>query len=254
VTRSQSWTLISFLALSVISGCVSARPGRVTTSREEESADYDRALPGSPQYRSLLIEIDWVAGYAPRKEAVDALEACAARWCRKPEGIEVALNEELPAQSVPRSGTDEALLRRLHQAYASCAPWDDAAYYLYILYAPRSAENKALAETFFWGSDRVSIVIYREAVDEEAILAVSAGEVERLVLLHEFGHVLGLAGRARGTEHCDDPRCVMWEGFDGRSAIANLAGILFRGRLPESFCAKCRSQLSGSLGGDGARR
>lgn len=254
MNHSKRWPLISLLALSVVSGCMSSRPRLVPTSREEEHVEDDRALPGAPQYQSLLIEIDWVAGYAPRKEALDALETCASRWCAKPEGIEVCIDEELPAASLPENGVNEALLRQLHQAHASCAPWDESVYYLYVLYVPRSSENKALAETFLWGNGRVSIVVYRQAVDGEAVLGVSAGEVERLVLLHEFGHVLGLAGEGGGGEHCDDPRCVMWKGFDKRSAVANLGGILLRGRLPESFCAKCRAQLSGGIRGDGAGR
>ena len=97
-----------------------------------------------------------------------------------------------------------------------------------------------------WSHGMISVVLFREQIDAQAFLLISAEKIERQVLIHEFGHVMGLVTnpvhRVVDSDHCCNPTCIMYPGVDARSIISNLIpGLL--GKLPGEFCDECKADL-----------
>ena len=246
-----------FLSAVIVlpSGCATLL--RAPSALEKGAAPVDakrgmnEALLRSDTCRSLRIEMDWLAGCRPREATVEALRQCAERWCKKPGGIEILLDEQLPQSAVPKAGATDELLVELHGRHGNRKPKDAATCYLYILYLNRRADRRTRACMLGWSDGRVSIVVFREQIDKQAFLFISAETIERQVLIHEFGHVMGLvtnpAHRVADSDHCCNPSCIMYSGVDLRSVLANfIPGLL--GKLPAEFCDECKADLRGATG------
>ncbi len=264
--KSLVVTVVALLsALALLSGCSTLL--RAPSVGEEgagiaevDAFSMNKDLLNSTKYRSLVIEIDWLEGCKPRRKAIDALRECAIRWCDKPDGIEVVLDEEIPQSAIPKEGVTDASHNVLFARHANRIPREDTTYYIHVLYANwhgrgiRGTSSRIVPATLTDGRVMNSlsfIQIYRKRVDKHAFLLVRPPEIERLVLLHEFGHAMGLVSNPdhmTASNHCCNPACIMYSSVDARSVIVNFLPAFFLGKLPNDLCDGCKADLRRAAG------
>jgi hypothetical protein len=204
----------------------------------------------SKKCSSLVIEIDWQEGARPRDKAVEALRQCAEKYCDKPDGITVALDE--PLNVVDENGEPQEwpvdrkelhlFLYNIHKKTCNLRPEDETTAYLHVIYV-RKGRNRGW--TLWYMDGTALIVIFQEKIERHAFGLLTAAKLESLVLRHEFGHYLGLVrnpGHSTKTGHCVNPTCPMYSRMDFRSVLSNFIPGLF-GCLPRDFCKECRADL-----------
>ena len=129
---------------------------------------------------------------------------------------------------------------------------------IYVLYAPRSRPvydrnvpgMTDTVELELDGDTRALpvILMFSERIRDKAMLWISPPRVERSVLIHELGHVLGLVTNPAHTQrghpaHCTEAGCVMHQPRL-RSLVYNALPALFAARVPSRFCRFCRDDMA----------
>lgn len=207
----------------------------------------------------LEIEIDWVEGCKPGPKTVEGLRRIALEYGPAGQPVEITLDDEIPLKdwkSAGPSGDDPE--QKIVERYADLlgAP-EDAEFRtarLYVLFAPESRMRGLNGYSTRWivprGGDRADvdgIVVYRAPHERYAKLWLSRDKMERMTLIHEFGHELGLVGNEAHERlepysgHCTSLKCLM--------ALPSLR-VLFRNAiagffniLPTDYCARCREDI-----------
>ncbi len=196
-----------------------------------------------PDVPALRIEIDYVEGSEPRPRALRIYEQRMAFYCDKPGGIEVVVDDEIPAAEWEAS---KQTLVALARKYAD--ERDSSRAYLYLLYAERYEKYRGYSYrsgTLHRDLDFPVCAIFTSQL--EPILWLTGVRQEASVLVHETGHAFGLVTNDghRDGGHCTNSWCLMYDGVDARSAFVHLFPTLFTGYLPTHFCADCRADLWG---------
>lgn len=145
------------------------------------------------KYGSLLVEIDYVDGSAPSEAALEMLRTRMGERLSKPNGIEVKLDDKLSAGGGTRSINQVANLEDRHRDFTK----GDGRAVLYVLYLDgnydEDTQESLVLGAAYSGS---SIVMFQETIRETAqnlpLLTTPASSIERAVLVHELGHILGL--------------------------------------------------------------
>ena len=114
-----------------------------------------------------------------------------------------------------------------------------------VLFIPKMKEYvRGTCWTGFNDDNQITsqVIRYNEhKIHKSAFLFLTKREVWEIVLLHEFGHALGVPSdpsRTWSDSHCTNPSCVMYPRPDFRSICA----FLFHG-YPTDFCAQCKVEL-----------
>jgi hypothetical protein len=207
----------------------------------------------SDQYFSeLQIEVDYFEGFRPSERALETMLAIAERYCEKPGGIRLVVDEQIPLPAEgerTRDGFRE--IGRKHcglQAEPDVLP-------LYILYADHmpGSGTLATANAALPPLGRIpSILMYREVIEANAMLHITGIEIETHTLVHEFGHLLGLANNPahqakHASFHCTRPECAVAGGLGtGKAVWANFVYNPFRlifGNMPKDYCVECQADL-----------
>ena len=194
---------------------------------------------GAPR---LLIEIDYVVDCAPKAAGLELLKERLELYLDKPGGIEIVLDEELPADAW--DGTNRTI-GRLIRKHAS--PPTDGSAYIYTISGPsyKTFRGMSYQPGSFRGVDFPVMALFKDKIP--GILWVSRARQEGAVLLHEVGHLVGLVTNDahRDGGHCTNGWCLMYTGVDWRSALIYAIPALFAGQIPTKFCKDCRQDLWG---------
>lgn len=136
--------------------------------------------------RELLVEVDFVEGYRPSDGAIEHLEQVLERETDKPDGVTVRVDDALPQEREEYTFEQiEALERRNRDAASARA---QATLYVLYLNGDLAGEEGTLGAAY-----RASgAVVFQERVRSAATSLVRPGSIERAVLTHEAGHLLGL--------------------------------------------------------------
>lgn len=167
---------------SVLAGCFN-RPGNAAVDMVTDR-----------RYTKLFVEIDYQGDNRPRDEAVELLKTRISERCHKPGGVQVELRSFDSPRTSWTSGDLRSTENELREHHAS----GDTAV-LYVLYlaghfSPAPSEGRVLGVAY--GS--TSFAIFQDTVEDASRqaglvpLPFQASDLERSVLVHEFGHILGL--------------------------------------------------------------
>lgn len=217
---------VLLLALVLVSGCFRSSP----------SASND--LVSSTKYTRLFIELDYVQGMKPRTGTTDLLEQRINERLSKPDGTQL---QESAFQSTRTSYTNDDLREIESQQRQTQPSGNQMVLYLLFLnghHSKDTANEKVLGVQY----GRASIAIFKETVDASGGLlglTFNAADVEKAVVIHEFGHALGLVNNGLSMvknhedtahpKHSNNQDSVMYW------AVENTLGLPGLDRLPNDF-------------------
>jgi len=208
-------------------------------------------LQAAPHPR-LYVEVDAVKGCEPSDARLKKLKEFLTTYCQKPDGIEIVRGDVIPvkeAKGVP--------LRALTRHYLTGPPKNTngpAPAFLYVLYydgrlseplvtTSTSETNKATPVALARNEKpHVDFLPYPAAMYINTRYFHGLGKHES-VMLHEAGHVLGLAGRTTGAtnNHCQDPNCLMYHNL----AWSIPRFLLWKDPIGQhELCAQCQAELA----------
>lgn len=223
--NSLAATVTGLLLLStLVSGCLRGVLGDDTA----------HDLVSGEKYSKLVVEIDHASGFAPRSAATELLQTRINERLTKPGGVTFASLEPFTASDTEYT-IDEirAKERQLRDTYAS----HDTTV-LYILYlnghsASDDDDGKVLGVHYNPGA----IAIFKNTIDTSGgTFGVGADAVEKAVLVHEFGHAIGLVNNgipmvtphedAGHRGHSTNEDSVMYWAVENTLGIQGLLGTI----------------------------
>ncbi|MBI2077331.1 MAG: hypothetical protein HYT80_03020 [Euryarchaeota archaeon] len=218
------------LAVAALSGCF----------HNTSAVAADQFLSGKV-YTRLLVEIDHQQGKAPHASAQDMLRNRILERCNKPDGVQI--------QVTPFPETDDTWtlseIRALEKEKRDNSASGSTAV-LYILYLGGKYETDGVIGVQYGPT---SFALFKDAMANAANptnpvlpLAFTATDVERSVIVHEFGHVVGLVnhGVAMVRDHEDKEHAGHSKNKDSVMyyAVESLfLGQVFNGPPPTNFDA-----------------
>jgi hypothetical protein len=126
---------------------------------------------------------------------------------------------------------------------------------IYVLFMPYMADHPRGEKGSRGWCDGDFIVIAREELRRYSFLHITLAKIEETVLIHEFGHAMGLVSNPAHDyrHHCTNPSCVMYYEPDFRCILANSVSVVF-GSVPTEFCDECCEDLRRLRGADEPRK
>lgn len=193
-----------------------------------------RELLSAETYTSLKIEIQYMAGFAPDKDALYYLQNFLEQRLHKPRGIHIVLREIAPVADTVLTIRDAVEIERKNRT-AFTNGKQLAVYFLYTngLYTNDKIFGMAYRNT--------SAVIFGKNIHNYSGTIGKPGrtKLEATVLLHEMGHLLGLAGKGtpmltnhldeNHVSHCKNRKCLMYYGVGTEDKF----GYLIKGNIPD---------------------
>jgi hypothetical protein len=269
--------MLVFAGFGSCDSCDPARPGESCSQQSDcRSGNYcaaDGVCKGQSEpylyvtdkiAKQLTFEIDYVQGQLPNQGALDVLKSRLqalgiSGHVKKPEGVEIMIDDTLPAHVEADHAYTFNELDALISSNKNTrnAGKYAAAYLLYVdgHFAEDTSSSKVLG--FAYGGD--SIVIFKSTITRLCNTGLFASEVCRVseasVLLHEFGHLMGLVnnGLSMASNHQDDSHgshdsnaaCVMHWTLENSEGVTLLLNRIISGDsgVP-SFDAACLADMA----------
>ncbi|MFT4975191.1 MAG: hypothetical protein ACI8S6_001078 [Myxococcota bacterium] len=208
---------------------------------------YDYLTDGD--YVTLVVEIDWVSGNEPEASAVAELQSVLEELCRKPGGVEIVLDDEVPPQGSPvwtYEAAEELELSwrdRYHDA-------DGGTAVMYFLFLDGSSEKDTDSGRVLGYAYRgSSLIMFKETMESTGGGLTLSAPIEDTVIVHEAGHVLGLVDNGipmvsdhRDEDHGnhdDNDECIMYWSVS-TDAIVDVLGL---GGGSVDFDDECRADM-----------
>jgi predicted Zn-dependent protease with MMP-like domain len=204
-----------------------------------------RDLLSSKDYQLWVVEIDAVQGMTPAQSSLDLLRSRLVEVADKPQGIELRADDTLPARGGVWTSRDVIDIAR------SSADFDtgDGTVVTHLLFLDGRFEVENVLGVAI-GHD--TIAIFSKVIRDNCTTingCLSGPEsVFRAVLVHEFGHAMGLVdngiGMVRNHEdpehpgHSSNSNSVMYYAVETTNVFN-----LFRGGPPTTFDADDKADL-----------
>ncbi len=218
----------------------------------------DHGIPGSltlacldgSKYTSMIVEIDYHPGYEPESSTTDLLKQRLESVCDKPNGIQILLTES----QLPGDGSWSAQdVRDAGWELKSHDPLDGSTlYWQMILPAGTYDDDSVLGVAV----DASTVAIFGDSVQEARgfLNRPSAEKVENSVVIHEFGHLLGLVNTVYTSpadhedsdhpNHSNNEESVMYWAIESRTI-----GNFFDNEIPTEFDQDDLNDLTGLASG-----
>ena len=243
------WSLASASLVAALAsgGCLThILSGGEPTARDFVSGD---------TYHKWVVEVDSVQGQAPSGGVLDALKSRLAAVADKPSGIDIVMDETLPAHGGSWSDKDVQQTAAAHSSQHTSG--DTVVLHLLFLdgnSARDSGDGKVLGEAIGHGTIAIFAQTVRSSCD--ALCLEGPDYVMQVVLVHEFGHAMGLVNNgipmvtphedASHPAHSSNCDSVMYWAVE-TTAILNF-NCFGQTRPPSDFDANDRKDLHAAGG------
>jgi hypothetical protein len=208
-------------------------------------------LSGS-YYNKMIVEIQYVNGFAPSTSTVNSLISFLQQRLNKPSGISV-VQTAISAPGKTTYSLDEAASIEASNRTQATNGHTLTAYFIFLdgEYSANSGNSKILGVAYA----PTSMVIFEKTVRDFSGGATQppVATLETIVVEHEFSHLLGLVDNATAMQtphrdsahgkHCDNQNCLMYYLAETSNIVANVAG----GNLPV-LDANCLADLKANGG------
>jgi hypothetical protein len=235
----MKWIVLALLLVPAFSGCLGDVFGNggvdpkdlVTKSKEK-----------------WVIEVDYVSGHKPTQSAIDLMKTRMNEVVQK-DSITVIIDDVIPSQKANLALDDFEALKSQYKDYSD----NDSTVVTYVLYLDsNSVDDTDDGRVLGLAYSHSTVVMFDETIENAASLRFSATDIERAVLVHEFGHILGLVNNGvpmvknhegvdeagNGNRHSTNSASVMTPAIE---TTTNLANIL--GGLPTTFDSNDKADL-----------
>lgn len=236
------------LSIALILAMVSA--GCLSEIRETidpiQPADYIR----DDDYTKWVIEVDYVSGMKPDQAWLNELDDKMTELVRKDQ-VTVKLGNVVPGKDV----WSDSDIRALPSAHQDEKTGGDTVVTHVTYLDGRYTNNDVLGITYNYDQ----VVIFKERIDSGCTITNgcvgNANTVQRAVLIHEFGHALGLVARGvpmvnphegtgPGAKHSNNENSVMYYAVES-------AGVFGLSRIPTTFDSNDKLDIC-AFGGKGS--
>ncbi len=199
-------------------------------------------------YDRLVVEIDYVAGKAPPQSAINLLKTRLGECLDKPGGIDIRLDDQIPGGGSPYTAEELVALR---DQWKDAKHGDGQASAWMVYLDGRYSKSDSVLGVALAGD---TIAIFSDRVSAASNILVSTNKIHEAVIVHEFGHLLGLVdnGIPMVTNHEDsqnqghsnnDDSVMYWavETFD-------IVGLIQNGGIPTRFDSADKADLRNAGG------
>lgn len=178
-------------------------------SRHVETGQFGDEYIRGDKYSKMLVEIDHVPGSGPHAEALDKLKSAIRNNLDK-DSVEVVTDDSVQGKGQDHEYSLEDEIVPMEKEHRDHWSGGDTAV-LHILYvdggSQRDESDRKVLGTAYWGT---SVVMYKGNIRETSCtncgIASTKPElryVERAVIVHELGHVLGLVDSGTPAQNED---------------------------------------------------
>ncbi len=203
----------------------------------------------------VAVEVDWVEGCEPKPLTLAGLERVLTNYSPAGRPVEVERSDEIPrsAWDALIGGGVENGIETLIAQHAEPVR-NEGVEHRYVLFAPLSGDAMfGYSSTFWIERDGAllavrGVVVFRETHERYDIAWISLDEIERMTLVHEFGHQLGLVADPRHERndrdhrgHCTRLDCSMAHPT-GRLWWRNIWRGLFDVWFKD-YCPDCQAEI-----------
>lgn len=252
--------MIGLTALTSLSGCIALPRYKSVQARKEPvpfariAERIDPWLLADGLVQKVIVEVDWVEGCEPGPKTLRGLQAVLEKYGPTGRPVEVRRDDVIPRSEWDATAEQKtgSRIRALVGAHAEPSH-DPAVESRYVLFAPISKEGfMGFSTTWSFQADgqdeRVrGVAVFHENHVRFAKLWISLDKLERMTLVHEFGHQLGLVSdpRHERTErhlgHCTRLDCLMAHPTRRvivRNFIPGVFGVFFK-----DYCRECQAEI-----------
>jgi hypothetical protein len=215
--------------------CCNERPR--TDSEDETNFSYNernfgasaRDLLSARKFPAMIVEVQYMEGFPPDEAAMLNLRNFMEEHLNKPHGI-LFTQKQIPAVADTILNSEQVdSIQKANRTHGS----DNGRIGLYILYTNGHYENKNVLGHAF---KNTCIVVYGKAVKQhhKTLSFPTQTTMESTLLLHEFGHLLGLLNSGSAMEiahidsaheaHCSNAGCVMYWSMSLKPSFGPLIG------------------------------
>jgi len=185
-------TLFLVFAVLTSSGCLDSLKDEIV-SCENKVGECRYEILQNNKYSKLHIEINYVSDNEPDSEAIDLLR-------QRIEQVTDKSTITISQNSFGSTDTSYSLEEIMNIEESQREHFKgDGKFVIHILYLNGEFEdNDKTLGLAYTGS---SFAIFKEKVEDSAFLLISARDVEKSVLVHEYGHLLGLVNNGYTSPH-----------------------------------------------------
>lgn len=231
----MKWIVFAALLIPAFSGCLSDLLDGDSVSPEDLVTD---------SKSKWVIEIDYVAGHKPAQSAIDLLKSRMNEVVKK-DSITVLVDDILPAQKSNLKTSDFEALKSKYKDQSG----DADTVVTYVLYLDsNSASDTSEGRVLGLAYSHDTVVMFDEVIESAANLRFSATDIEKAVLVHEFGHTIGLVNNgvpmqtnhehSSHKKHSSNSASVMTPAVETTTNLNNIIG-----GLPTTFDANDKADL-----------
>ena len=231
-----SWTILFlFLSLTFLRSAVSQGKwnANVEAFQDRPVGASAKELLDDRAFKSLTVEVQYMPGFKPREETIRNMKAFLNTYLHKPAGISVVM-KAIPASPQPTLSLDEAAAIEKQNRTQSVSKERIT---LYVLFTNGTHPRNEIIGMAYRNT---SAVIYSKSIRDNSNpgQVLTRSELETSVLLHEFGHLLGLVNKGSDVIsnhvdpandfHCINKNCLMFHATETK----DLSTIQLKGHIP----------------------
>lgn len=185
------------------------------------------------KYQSVVVEVLYVTNFRPQAQTLTNLKQFIEARCNKPGGVTIMEREIASPGLAPYDINEIAGLEALNRTKYN----NGNVLTLYMLFLDGGSTSDT-SSSFILGTAyrNTSFVMFENTIKNlsDSITEPNRVDLESTVILHEFGHILGLVnlGSPMQTEHldeahdkhCDNQDCLMFWKAENSAMITSMLG------------------------------